>query len=277
LFDFSLGVSENLVSALIVAILSVLALLGLSRRRTRHLGAFFGLGSGTRRILIMLPRFQPMAETTALPDGEQSVGYTEETVTATEFQGALVLRDLLDSKWLIGSLGALAEGLFTGQLALGRVSVSILPVSQVEWERERERERGPVILMGAGANKSNSISEIYLGGDDKRSAYRFVKHGGERAFERIAAHGYASGIYYAKSYWPAELVLIQRHKGADGMVVFLCAGKNVSGSRIAAEFLARNWNDLYGEFGGSSGGNFARLYTFSGSADEYQIVDTVKF
>lgn len=273
MLNFSLGVSEDLVSALILATLSVLALLGLSRRRTRHLGAFFGLGPGTRRILIMLPRFQPMTHTVPLPDGEQSVGYTEETVTANEFQGALVLRDLLDSKWLISSLGTLAERLFTGESGFGKVSVSIVPVSK----QELGRERGPVILMGSGANNSNSISEIYLGGDDKCSAYRFVKHGGERAFERIAARGYASGIYYAKTYQPAELVLIQRYREADGRVFFLCAGKSVFGSKVAAEFLAKNWNALYGEFGGSASGNFARLYTFSGSTDDYKIVDTVRF
>lgn len=273
MFDFSLAILENLVSAVVIAALSVLVLIGLSRRRTRHLGAFFGLGPGTRSILIILSRYQPMAKTVELPEGEQSVGYRDETVPASEFQGALKLLELLDSKWLIASFRTLVEGLFTGELGFGKVSVKIIPVPQ----EELGRGRGPMILMGTGASDSNSISEVYLGGEVRCSAYRFVKHEGERAFERVAVRGYSPAKYYAKDYSPAELALIQRYRNADGSVVFLCAGKNVGGSSIAAEFLARNWNDLYDEFGGSDRGNFARLYTFSGSPAEFNIVDTVKF
>jgi hypothetical protein len=61
----------------------------------------------------------------------------------------------------------------------------------------------------------------------------------------------------------------------DGRVVFLCAGKDAPGSRMAAEFLALNWRSLHEEFGGRNNGDFARLLAFHNSAKDSTILSSV--
>jgi len=59
---------------------------------------------------------------------------------------------------------------------------------------------------------------------------------------------------------------------ADGTVTFLCAGKDAVGSRMAAKFLSANWALFYEQYHSQNNGDFARLYVFSHSAEEPQLL-----
>ena len=131
------------------------------------------------------------------------------------------------------------------------------------------------MLLGTGAKESNRLAEELLGGDADHSVFRFVKDEKGRAFERMAVRGFSEEKFYAAKYAPAELAVLQRSTMGDGRVVFLCAGNDAPGSRMAAEFLASNWMALYEEFGNRHNGDFARLLAFNGSYKDSKILSGV--
>src|ERR1700730_6020778 len=97
--------------------------------------------------------------------------------------------------------------------------------------------RGTMVILGTGAGNSNPLAEHFLGTHEK-SAFRFVKQNNVRAFERLAIRGTAPLTISANDHVGWELAVLQRITTSEGRVVFLCAGKDAPGSRMAAEYLA---------------------------------------
>jgi len=282
--NFLIGILGNIASAVVIAIIPLTIIVVRTNRRQRHLASFFGLSPGVRAIHVLLSRFQPEKDVEQLAGGVPSSGYVGETVAVDEFLGAQAVRDLFDATWVVASLASIMDGLMSGKRDFGRIDVTVSPVASPETSPETSRETSPVIppatgtiiLMGTGAKESNELAEELLGGDPHNSVYRFVKDERGRAFERMAVRGYSELKYYASDYPADELAVLQRVTAKDGRVTFLCAGKDVSGSRMVAEFLAWNWDSLYEEFRGRNNGDFARLYAFRQSFRAATIVDTVR-
>jgi hypothetical protein len=261
--SFFVGIAGNIVSAALIAIIPVAAIVIILNRRQREIAGFFGLNSQVRQVQILLSRYKPEAQTEHLSSGAESKGFTGETVAVEEYQGAQAIARLFESRWIVASVASVITKSLEGGRDYGSVQVSVMPGP----EPKRPGHKVPlphaatVVLMGTGARESNELAEQFLGPAGDRSVFRFVKDDNGRAFER-AADGYTRETFYASRYEPGQLAVLQRATMPDGQVVFLCAGKDVSGSRMVAEYLAENWKKFYEQYNGRHNGDFARLYVF---------------
>jgi hypothetical protein len=264
--EFLLGIVGSLISAVIIAagpiILGVIWL----NRRQRQLAEFFGLNSSIREVRILLSRYWPEGNSEVLRTGVESLGFRGETVAVDEFRGAQDIEKLFDSGWIVASLASVIGGSLIGRRDFGSIRVSVSPVAS------DRPEKSTVVLMGTGAKDSNRLAAEILGPDARHSIFRFVKDEHGRAFERMAMHHFPQEKFYASKYEPGELAVLQRITMADGTVTFLCAGKDAAGSRMAAEFLSANWALFYEQYHSQNNGDFARLYVFSHSAEEPQLL-----
>jgi hypothetical protein len=269
--NFLIAILGDVTSAIIIAIVPLSIIMARTNRRQRQIAAFFGLTPSVRTLHVLLSRYRPEREIERLADGAPSSGYVGETVAVDEFIGAQALRDLFDSKWIIASFASIIGGSISGKRDFGRIDVTISPVT----DPANRPTTGTVVLMGTGAKESNWLAAELLGVDAENSVFEFVKDGDGRAFRRLAVRGYSTEIYHAADYDSHELAVLQRATMKDGRVIFLCAGKDVAGSRRAAEFLSANWKSLHEEFGGRNNGDFARLYAFSRSSADSIILTSL--
>jgi hypothetical protein len=254
---FILGIAGNLISALLIAAVSALALIFVFNRRQREIASFFGLNSRVREVQILLSRYLPEVQEESLDSGAASVGWVRETVAVDEFRGAQALARLFESNWIVASLASVISSSLLGGRDTGSVRVFVTPAPEPP-----TRPRGAtIVLMGTGARESNELAEEFLGMDTEYSVFKFVKDDNGRAFER-RAEGFTKEIFYASNYAPGELAVLQRATMPDGQVTFLCAGKDAPGSRLAAELLATTWRTLHEEYNGRHHGDFALLYVF---------------
>jgi hypothetical protein len=268
--SFLIGFSDNVVSAIVIAVVPLSIIVAMSNRRQRQIASFFGLSPNARMIHIFLSRYQPTVVPEPLAGGAFSKGYTNETVAVDEFQGAQAIGALFDSKWVVASVSSIMSEYLMGRRDFGRVEVHVNTVPKRPTYPGGE---STVILMGTGAKESNGLAEELLSGTSAHSVFRFIKDSEEgRAFERMAVRGFSLERFYAVSYQPRELAVLQRVTMSNGRVVFLCAGKDVSGSRMAAELLSENWLSLHNYYSGRDNGDFARLYAFDGSYKNSEIL-----
>lgn len=263
---FWLEVLAEIVAAAIIAVIPLIMLWIRVSRRQRELATFFGLSSAARQVQIKLSRYVPAKTEEILPGGAFSTGWTSETVSIDEFQGAQAISNLFRRAWALPSLSSILDGLTGNERGYGRVEVHIDPVDpDPSWSTP-----GTLVVMGTGAKESNLLASRFLGepADPDYSVYTFIKDPDKgRAFERLQVRGYAPQSFFAADWsndeHQHELALLQRVTLSDGKVVFLCAGKDSPGTMMVARYLADNWRDLLVRHRDRKQGDFANLYVFS--------------
>jgi hypothetical protein len=261
--SFWLGVIGNIVAAFIIAIIPILLVWARVSRRQRELTTFFGLSSTIREVHVVLSRYQPVVKDEELASGARSTGWTGETVSVEEFRGAQAVANLFKKSRTVPSISSIIDTLTGDGPGYGMVSVRVEPDSpELSWGRSNT-----FVVMGTGAKESNMFASRFLGElpDAHHSVFRFAKDPARgRAFEVLPVRGYAQQFFFASDYEPGdELAVLQRITLAGGKVVFLCAGKDLSGTTKVARFLADNWRVLLAHYKNQSNGDFANLYLFS--------------
>lgn len=264
--DLLVGVLGNLISALIIGLGALAFIAGAARRLRPEMIEFFGLRP-SMTVNILLSHYIPAFDAALLPGGAVSTGWIRETVAMDEYRGAEALRDFFDTNRVLISVMSVFEALANGRRGLRTVRAVITTAPH----SISLPDRGTVVLLGTGARDSNKLSEFYLGTHEKW-VFRFIKGSdGVRAFERRETTGGSAPIVIkANEHEGWELAVLQRITGSDGRIIFLCAGKDAPGSRMAAEYLAANWFDLYASGPKNGNGDFCHLYRFKGTYEVYE-------
>lgn len=266
--EFLLEISSNLVSAALLGVGALAVIVLATKRVRRDKARFFGL-QAKGEVRLVLSRYKPSYETRTLHDGSVSTGWTGETVAIDEFLGAEALKNALGANRLAISLTSLLNNLITGERKLNVTNVVVEPTPA----DEVMPPGGTVIALGTGANRSNYVAELFLG-QHQSSIFEFVKIDGVRAFRRIEVKGKKASLVVSSADHPGwELAVIQRITLPNERVIFLCSGKAAPGSRMAAEYLAHKWQDLYTKADGAdTNGDFAHLYRFKGSYESAELL-----
>ncbi len=264
--SFWLGVTGNIVAALIIAIIPILLVWARVSRRQRELATFFGLNSTVGEVRVILSTYQPVVTEEQLASGARSKGWTGRTVSVDEYKGAQEIVSLFNKSWTIPSISSIIDGLTGNGRGFGVIEVDVEPDSA------DVSLRGPCnfVIMGTGARESNMMASRFLGEDPDgdHSVFRFAKDPIRgRAFEVLPVKGYAQQVFYAKDYesgpQKGELAVLQRITLERSRVVFLCAGKDSEATIMVARYLADNWHTLLARYKNQRNGDFANLYLFS--------------
>jgi len=237
----------NVVADLIVALLFLLLAIGTyivfyftDRRRLLR---FFGISNELPRLRIYVSRmeirrggsrgFKPIAE-----------GYSGPAISKIEYEAALLVRDLLQSRFLAFSpkrlQGWLRQQYFTFISVDPQIHIAPKGLKTVTFDN--------MILLGSSAY--NLISNYYLE-EHQSGHFCFVKaiHGEHEEHALKIRAGGLNGIQVPGRSYEQELGIIQRINDSDhGNTVFICAGLGSTATYGSARYLVDNWRNLQSQY-----------------------------
>ncbi len=259
------GVAERVLSDLISALILGLAggalyllLYFTERQRLLH---FFGVRSSMPRLRIYVSRLQIKPKGT---EGFEPLtnGYSGPSITKLEYDGALLVRDLVRSS----ILGTLPERL-SGWLGHHHVGFQTLDATVDVCPRELGNVDFGSNLVVLGTGIYNLVAKHYL--DHERCQFAFTKNEqGERVIRvrqgglrDVAIPGRSSG---------REIAVLQRiNDEQHGSSSFLCAGLGSSATYGCARYLVQHWHELLRRYGDRE---FAVFLAFPGQQPDAEAV-----
>lgn len=258
------GVLENVLAALIVAVLGFASYLAVFVTERQRLLRFFGVSSQFPRLRIYLSRLEikPGGATGLEP---VSKGYSGAAINKIEYEGALLVREQFSSSilaWFPDNFRDWLGQQHAGLMALNpKVDVSPQQMGNVAFDN--------MVVLGNGI--FNLVARYYL---EHPSCYYQFKRNDKGVL--IVKAGGLEGITIPgrteKGDWrnESELAVLQRindeeHKNS----VFLCCGTGSSATFGAARYLSKNWRDLYRRHGSDE---FAMCLEFPGQEPDSEFV-----
>jgi len=230
--DILNNIYANIISTILCAIPGVILLFTtviINRQRTLR---FFGISRQKPALRIYVSRLEIKPSGTIGIEPIE-IGYSGPAINQVEFQGALLIRDALRSKWLSLLPSRLQDW-------LGQQSVTLMTVDPpIEVSPQVEADVSYDNLVVLGSSVYSLVSKIYL--EHPSCMFQFVKNAsGERTL-RMRDGGLKDVELPGRSK-DQELGIIQRINDHNhGTVVYICAGLGASATYGSIRYLIKNW------------------------------------
>ncbi len=233
--DILYNIIANVISTVLCTIPGLILLITAITINRQHILRFFGINQKKSVLRIYVSRLEIKPRGTIGIEPIE-VGYSGPAINQVEYQGALLIREALKSKWLSLLPNKLQDWL--GNLSF--VLMSVDPPIEVSPQQEADISYDNLVILGSSIY--NLASKCYM--EHPSCAFYFTKNeSGERVF-RIRDGGLKDIELPGRSQGQ-ELGIIQRIKdNKHGTVVFICAGLGTSATYGSARYLIENWRSL---------------------------------
>lgn len=229
------NVIANLITAFILAVLGVSTYIILFITERQQLLRFLGITNKLPRLRVYLSRME------IKPGGTVgfeplTYGYAGPSISKIEYEGALLVRNLVSSRPL-----AILPKRIRGWLSQQYVTlITIDPTIDVSPQTMDEVSFDNLVLLGS--NVYNLVSKHYL--EHPSCNFYFVKNEqGERVIK--IREGGLKDVQIPGRSSGRELAIVQRINDMEhGNTVFICAGLGSSATYGSVRYLVENWKEL---------------------------------
>ena len=247
--------ADAIYTVLAASVASLIALFVVGRRR-RRLFRFFGIRHNNSQVQIYLSRVEVLEGGSKGTDKSLNHGFTGPAIAKLEYQGALEVKQLLQSP-LLNSLPSILRSILEGRAnRITSADVSIEPSPQSEYLGHIFEQSNDVVMLLGSDVYSHAVRYVYQG---EHSFLQFVSETSGLPYHSNSVPNDAPtfAVRSGSGSWsviPArsigrEVGTIQRVTLDSGRQLLMCAGISASTTFASTKYLCSRWQSLADRFG----------------------------